>query len=242
MASRLCKSLFKNDIIKKTWYVNSRTISDFQSISNATANEHSELKALKKIVKNTCEEHSYFPITSADYGYGSFSYYDVERNMTKLRKLQPTNKLISRMFHTCLVTNKDTFSSDLREPLKEEQLDDISEPLKYSTSKAHDISAIESLLPKQKARPKWEATSVIISTISFLVYWGILREESDWDEQVFSPQGLYDKVPYLEENQLEAAITYTKTQGLSTEELQAKLREVRAKRLELERLSKEKQE
>lgn len=237
MASRLCKGLFKNIFLKNTRYLNSRTIADFQP---HPPNEDRELKVVKKLVKNISEEHSYFPITSADYGYSSFSYYDVERNMTKLRKLQPTNKLISRMFHTCSVTNKDTLPNDLREPLKKEVLDDLklNEPLKYSTSKAQDHSAIESLLPKQKARPKWEATSVLISTVSFLIYWGYLREENDWDEMVYAP--IYDKVPYLEENQLEAAITHNKSAGLKSEELKEKLREVRAKRLELERLSKEK--
>jgi len=156
------------------------------------------------------------------------SYHDAEKYTKNIRILQASDAIVSRMIHTSTVTRKDTSSEDSG---------DLRQPLQYSGSKASQYDSIETFAPKRKARPKWEHTSVLISTVSFLIYWGVLREENDWDEMLYDTERMYTQVPGLEENQLQAAITYNKNAGLSTDEMKTKLEEVRAKRKELEKNS-----
>lgn len=60
----------------------------------------------------------------------------------------------------------------------------------------------------------------------FLIYFCILREENDVDEKL--SMSLYDRIDGLEEHQLEASIQYNRANGLSTLELENRLKELRS--------------
>merc|ERR1712227_294951 len=73
----------------------------------------------------------------------------------------------------------------------------------------------------RKARPKWESTSIVISTVAFLLYFAFLREENDWDEE------MYDN----EETQLEEGIeNYEGKTGLRADFMRQQLEEARTVR------------
>ena len=66
---------------------------------------------------------------------------------------------------------------------------------------------------------------VIASTAAVLIYFLILREENDWDEEIGST--IFEKVPSLHVMELEKKILDAKKQGFDTSELQHQLELVR---------------
>lgn len=66
---------------------------------------------------------------------------------------------------------------------------------------------------------------MIASVAAFLIYFGILREENDIDENMYKP--LFETVPHLEVPMLEAAIRDYQQLGRSTVELEKRLQELR---------------
>lgn len=76
--------------------------------------------------------------------------------------------------------------------------------------------------------PRYQAPIVIASVVIFLVYFTILREESDWDEEI--NKSLYERIPGLEEVQLRQSIQAAAAEGKDTAELQARLRQILAQK------------
>jgi len=107
-------------------------------------------------------------------------------------------------------------NKDLRQPLVN--------PPGYSDRWKDDYDHFHD--PLRTRRPKWESTSVLFSTVSFLLYWGLLREENDWDHALYE----------LEEQYIESAIEHQKTygknpSGQSVEELNKRLVKLNAVKL-----------
>lgn len=85
---------------------------------------------------------------------------------------------------------------------KKQETPDLNRPIKYVGSQAH---AFQSKLGRSGAgsfpdAPWYQMYSVVFSTAIFLIYFCVLREESDVDLEL--EKNLYDRVPGLEEAQL----------------------------------------
>lgn len=104
----------------------------------------------------------------------------------------------------------------------------MDEPIKYSGSEAREWKSYKTFTAPMRDRPWYQPYSVLISVTIFLVYFCILREENDIDESIGT--SLYARIPGLEEIQLEQAIEYNKKNGMSTEALEARLKEIHAQR------------
>ncbi|ESN99873.1 hypothetical protein HELRODRAFT_83777, partial [Helobdella robusta] len=73
-----------------------------------------------------------------------------------------------------------------------------NEPIKFSSSKAHSYSSFDTFLVKQKRSSPWYQPLIITFSVAiFLIYFGFLREENDWDEDL--KLSLYDRIPGLKE-------------------------------------------
>lgn len=70
---------------------------------------------------------------------------------------------------------------------------------------------------------------MIITSISiFLIYFCILREENDVDEEL--KMSLYSRIPGLEEHQLYAVLKYNEERGLDTKDIINRLQEIEAEK------------
>ena len=108
--------------------------------------------------------------------------------------------------------------------------DDLTEdpdaPYKYSTSEAYVHRSIDTFAPKPKyVPPAYQAPIVVVSLVSFLVYFGILREENDLDEIIYARNPMVDKF-----------VAESKTpEQLLQEAMKKKEEEIEAKRAKLAR-------
>lgn len=99
-------------------------------------------------------------------------------------------------------------------------------PIKYFGSQAASWSARQSHHNPNIGDEVWYQPLVISGSLAiFLIYFCILREENDVDAKL--DMSLYDRIEGLEELQLEASIKYNKGNGLSTLELEKRLKELR---------------
>jgi len=72
----------------------------------------------------------------------------------------------------------------------------------------------------------WYEPYVIIASLSvFLVYFCILREENDVDEEL--GKTLYDRISGLEEKQLELSLQYNEENNLDTTAIKNRLKEIK---------------
>lgn len=101
-----------------------------------------------------------------------------------------------------------------------------NEPIKYFGSQAASWSARQSHQNPNLGDGVWYQPFVITGSLAvFLIYFCIFREENDVDEKL--SMSLYDRIEGLEESQLEASIQYNRAHGLSTLELEKRLKELR---------------
>lgn len=102
-------------------------------------------------------------------------------------------------------------SKDLRE-----------EPVKYSTSKAKQWDSIDTFVSKQtRAQPASQPFIVVFSTLIFLLYFGLLREENDLDRRISQP--LEETIPNIKEMTLRHQILQYEQMGLDTRNLKEAL-------------------
>lgn len=110
---------------------------------------------------------------------------------------------------------------------KKIEVTDENAPIKFSTSPAAKPKII---IPfKRDARqsmPWYQPIVVVTSVAAFLIYFCILREESDIDEE-FS-KTLYDRIDGLEKMQLIQAYKTYKEEGKSVVEIEKRLQELEA--------------
>jgi len=119
-------------------------------------------------------------------------------------------------------------SSKSDQPTKESGRDDAGEkesPVRYTTSKAHEHSPFDTFLYKNKF-PWYQPAVVLVSTSVFLIYFCVLREENDIDDEL--SRSLYEKIPGLEEKSIQGQINSAKQLGKDTSFLEKHLRDVRA--------------
>lgn len=141
-------------------------------------------------------------------------------------------RLSRNLVHTFLIL----FNSSRRAPVHltcctvlqrraAEDLDtEMDKPVKFSTSKAGSWNSSKSYATPQRDVPVYQPFCVSISLIVFLVYFLYLREENDLDEEL--NKSLFERVPGLEQKQIELSIKYNREHGKPTDELEARLAEL----------------
>ncbi|XP_061713535.1 uncharacterized protein LOC133522277 [Cydia pomonella] len=104
-----------------------------------------------------------------------------------------------------------------------------NEPIKFTTSAAARKKTIRPVAVKYKPSdmPWYQPYSVLASVTVFLIYFCVLREESDVDLEF--NKTLYERIKGLEKEQLLQSYKYNKENGLSVEAIEERL-----KQLELE--------
>ncbi|XP_067136723.1 uncharacterized protein [Centruroides vittatus] len=101
--------------------------------------------------------------------------------------------------------------------------DDGDQPIKFSSSKAANWKAKNSLEGVPSDAPKSQGFVIIACLTTFLIYFCVLREENDIDEMLGS-QSAWKQVPGLEEGLIKAAIQEHKKLGKDTSELENALK------------------
>merc|ERR1711978_240096 len=102
-----------------------------------------------------------------------------------------------------------------------EEVDD--EPVKFTTSKAFK-SAPSYINEKADENPTSRTVSIGLSMAAFMLWFFVLREESDWDEEI--TRNLYDRAPNLEKTNLVTAINYYQRNGMDPGPLLRRLKEL----------------
>lgn len=112
------------------------------------------------------------------------------------------------------------FRSYSRKPEKNDIEND--QPVKYTTSPAAGFSAKSSI--KEDNNRLWYEPEVILVSLSvFLIYFLVLREENDLDEQIYKP--LHHTISGLEEVQLKSVIEHSSNKE-EIAEAQQRLKEI----------------
>lgn len=97
------------------------------------------------------------------------------------------------------------------------------EPVKYSTSKAKTWDSIDSFTSKtSRTQPTSQPFIVALSTLIFLAYFILVREENALDKKVSKP--LEENVPNIKEMTLKHQILKYEQMGLDTRELREALK------------------
>jgi len=111
----------------------------------------------------------------------------------------------------------------------EESLDDLKKkPVKFTSSKAFNLNPHTAIgiRTEEDDTPWFQGPVIAFSLACFLIYFCIIREESDVDEQLGGR--LYDKVDGLEKASILNKINYNKQYDLDSAELYARLKELEA--------------
>lgn len=100
-----------------------------------------------------------------------------------------------------------------------------NEPVKFSTSEAARRK-LPSVFRNKTAEsmPWYQPYSVVGSVAIFLIYFCILREESDVDLEF--DKTLYDRIKGMEKQQLLQSYRFNKEQGLSVADIEKRLQEI----------------
>ncbi|CAI9740967.1 Hypothetical predicted protein [Octopus vulgaris] len=104
--------------------------------------------------------------------------------------------------------------------------DSLTEPVKFSQSKAASWKSLDTFKKPHGDRLKIEPFVVSFSISVLLIYFAFLREENDLDLEM--DKTLYERIPALEKTQLQMQIQQNKKQGIESAALQKRLQEVEA--------------
>jgi hypothetical protein len=99
----------------------------------------------------------------------------------------------------------------------------LAEPIKFSTSDARTWKARGNLYIENKA-PPYQPFVVVLSVGAVLLYFCVLREENDLDDEMNT--SLYHRIPGLEEKQLRTNIEYDRQRGKDSRQFEARLQEI----------------
>ncbi|XP_063361672.1 uncharacterized protein LOC134650669 [Cydia amplana] len=101
-----------------------------------------------------------------------------------------------------------------------------NEPIKFTTSAAARKNTIRPVAVKYKPSdmPWYQPYSVLASVTVFLIYFCVLREESDVDLEF--NKTLYDRIKGLEKEQLLQSYRYNKENGLSVVAIEERLKQL----------------
>ncbi|XP_066996154.2 ubiquinol-cytochrome c reductase complex assembly factor 4 [Anabrus simplex] len=110
------------------------------------------------------------------------------------------------------------------------QEDEDNKPLKFTSSQASSWKAKHSRgAMDDDDKPWYQGLVVSLSTGVFLLYFCVLREENDVDEEL--GKSLYGRIEGLEENQLKLSLKYNEEHGLDTSAIKQRLREIQEERM-----------
>jgi len=118
---------------------------------------------------------------------------------------------------------QDRFFHQGKQLLKKEAAERPSAPYKFSSSKAN----IKSMKAPVMSNP-YEKHILTTCIFVFGMYWFVLREENDLDEEL--NVSLFDRVPNVEEPHLRQAIPRMRAAGVDTTEAEMRLKELVAAR------------
>ena len=105
-------------------------------------------------------------------------------------------------------------------------------PIQFSTSDAARSAGVSDSIGlggkfSGGAKPEIQNSSMIFSLVCFMIYFFILREESDLDLYLTTdPTSMYEKMPGLERIHLKSAIKNYEIEGRDTSELTKRLEEL----------------
>lgn len=117
-----------------------------------------------------------------------------------------------------------TFSTKKQDNTTNED-DELNKPVKFSASPAAKWKAKLSRTGDSEQRLWYEPYVILASLTVFMVYFTILREESDIDEEL--SRTLYSRIDGLEEKQLRLSLEYNKEHGLSSADIESRLKEIK---------------
>lgn len=125
-----------------------------------------------------------------------------------------------------------TSSDSTTTPKTEDGFEDLDKPIKFTTSKAALWRALDTHGGGvQFDTPSYQPYVVTGSVAIFLLYFLVLREENDIDEEMKRP--LWERVPSLERQQLETLIKYNREHNLPTQDLNDRLKIVKEKQIQM---------
>lgn len=99
--------------------------------------------------------------------------------------------------------------------------DDENKPLEYFGSQASSWQAFTTRSGPDRNEPWYQSYVIMVSVVTFLVYFCVLREESDIDRKLEG--NLFDQVPGLERTQLIIYYRYCQDRGMDTQDIEKKL-------------------
>jgi len=97
-------------------------------------------------------------------------------------------------------------------------------PVKFTKSGAYNLNPLMANQARRERTPWFQGPLVAISALSCLLYFAVLREESDVDYELTGR--LYDRVDGLEKADLINSIKFNEEQGMDTRKLKERLREI----------------
>jgi len=125
---------------------------------------------------------------------------------------------------SCMFSRQLATSTILRVRLTQVSTQEDSGPVKFTQSSAYNLNPLMANQQKKKDTPWFQGPLVAGSTLAFLIYFTMIREESDVDGELAGR--LYDRVEGLEKQDLINSIRYNEEHGLDTTALKQRLREV----------------
>ncbi|KAM3964413.1 uncharacterized protein ACR2FA_001393 [Aphomia sociella] len=99
-----------------------------------------------------------------------------------------------------------------------------NEPIKFTTSAAARKTAVPVFVKNKSDMPWYQPYSVVGSLTVFLIYFCVLREENDVDQEF--NKSLYDRIKGLEKQQLIQSYKFNKEHGKSVEDIERRLKEL----------------
>lgn len=111
-----------------------------------------------------------------------------------------------------------------RAPSTEKNLEDIDAPVKFSETQARHWKAKTTRMGAENTRLWYEPYVILTSITVFMIYFTILREENDIDEEL--GRSLYSRIDGLEEHQLKLSLAYNKEHNLETSAIIQRLKEI----------------
>ncbi|XP_018578334.1 uncharacterized protein LOC108916538 [Anoplophora glabripennis] len=129
------------------------------------------------------------------------------------------------------VTNLRNLSVSIKRPTKP-NAENINpeEPVKYSASPASKYKAKYSITGNTEPRLWYEPHVLLTSMTIFLIYFTLLREENDIDQELNT--SLYSRIAGLEEHQLTLSLQYNQQNGLDTDAILNRLKEIKREKNE----------
>ena len=123
--------------------------------------------------------------------------------------------------------------------------EEVEKPVKYTTSQAYkgvgaglNPSLLRKRLYKEPA-PRCQTPIILLSLISFMLYFCVLREENDIDEMLKNGT-LYDHIEGLEKAHLESALETYRQKGWDASKLLERLEQIKEEEQEQEKAKKAK--